>query len=124
MVETHEAEKTFKCEVCGKMFLLAWRLRKHTDIHEGLSKMCHFFTNNRPCPFYEIGCKFLHADENNEHLDDIETVEDEISQNGNQCHLCGLKLTSRNDMMDHVENNHVEYFQGIMEISERNRTEV
>ena len=31
MVETHDAEKTFKCEVCGKMFLLAWRLRKHAD---------------------------------------------------------------------------------------------
>ena len=65
-----------------------------------------------------------YGDENadQDHLD--ETVEEEISLNGNQHHLCGLKLTSRNDMMEHVENNHVEYFQGIMEISERNRTGV
>ena len=84
--------------------------------------MCHFFSNNRQCPFYDIGCKFLHGDEADDHLDNVETVEEEIALDANQCHLCGLKLASRNEVMEHVEKNHEAYFQGIMEIAARNRT--
>ena len=47
MVDSHEAEKTFNCEVCGKTFLLSWRLRKHATIHTSKPKVCHFFSNNR-----------------------------------------------------------------------------
>ena len=57
-----------------------------------------------------------------DHLD--ETVEEEISVNINQCHICCLKLASRNKVMDHVEKIHVEYFQGVMEIFARNRREI
>ena len=70
-----------------------------------------------------MGYKFKHDEENDDHLDDINTIEEEIYPNENQCHLCKLKLASRNDLMDHIEQNHEEYVQGVMEIAERNRTQ-
>ena len=68
--------------------------------------MCNFFSNKRQCPFYEIGCKFIHGDETEDYIDNIETVEEEIPFNENECHLCALELASRDEMMDHVENSH------------------
>ena len=40
MTEKHEAEKTFGYDVCGKMFLLQWRLKKHKQIHIVKPKVC------------------------------------------------------------------------------------
>ena len=54
-----------------------------------------------PCPFSDIGCKFVHND-----LDpaDMEIdVEDEYSLNENQCHLCREQLSSQDDLWNHVE---------------------
>ena len=54
----HEAEP-FECEKCGKTFVLKWRLRKHLSVHE-TRIYCHYFNNDKECPFEEIGCKFKH----------------------------------------------------------------
>ena len=43
-------------------FYLKWRLEKHMTGHEKLdSKFCHYFNNNKTCPFEQIGCMFKHA---------------------------------------------------------------
>ena len=56
----HKVEK-FECEKCDKTFVLKWRLIKHQKIHNGQNiKKCHYFNNQKICPFEQIGCKFLH----------------------------------------------------------------
>ena len=61
MNNEHNAPKDFECTVCGKRFLLEWRLKKHKQMHSVIPRTCRFFMNNMPCPFEEIGCKFSHA---------------------------------------------------------------
>ena len=54
--------KEQECGQCGKMFVTTWRLRKHLRIHtQKFTKVCHFFKTGKPCPFEELGCKFLHS---------------------------------------------------------------
>ena len=56
----HKPQK-FECQKCDKMFVLKWRLIKHQKIHDSLNiKKCHYFNNQKPCPFEQIGCMFLH----------------------------------------------------------------
>ena len=51
----------FECEKCDKSFVLKWRLIKHQKIHNSENiKKCHYFNNQKKCPFEQIGCMFLH----------------------------------------------------------------
>ena len=60
-LKTHEME-TFKCERCDKTFHLKWRLEKHKKGHEMVNvKFCHYFNNEKPCPYEEIGCMYMHT---------------------------------------------------------------
>ena len=120
MEEEHGVEKAFKCDICGKMFLLEWRLEKHGDVHTKQTRKCKFFLNKELCPFSEIGCKFVHDHDDQD--DEIETIEEDYNLNQNQCHLCRLQLSSRDEVMDHVEVEHKEYFQGVLEYAAANRT--
>ena len=54
----HEIEN-FKCDKCDKTFVLKWRLRKHMSVHE-TTKYCHYYNNDKFCPYDELGCKFRH----------------------------------------------------------------
>ena len=60
----HNTEKKFKCDKCEMRFVLKWRLQKHAGIHEEKNisnmKYCHYFNNNRKCPFETLGCMFKH----------------------------------------------------------------
>ena len=59
----HNEEKKFKCHECEMTFMLKWRLGKHVSIHtekDGLLKFCHYFNNDKTCPYANIGCMFLH----------------------------------------------------------------
>ena len=60
----HDILKKHKCEKCGKTFHFRWRLDKHIKMHgsEIKIKKCHFFNNNKSCPFEELGCRFLHEE--------------------------------------------------------------
>ena len=35
-------------------------VKKHTESHSVKTKYCHYFNNNLPCPYENIGCKFKH----------------------------------------------------------------
>ena len=119
MTDEHDAEKTFKCEICDKAFLLEWRMKKHRVMHIEKIKTCHFFLSKKPCPFEKIGCKFLHTTKVNDKPNDIDTDTNETTYTlkENQCHLCNVVLQCRDDLMEHVETNHEEYFQGMMEVA-------
>ena len=119
MEEKHGSEKAFKCDVCGKMFLLEWRLKKHGDVHQKPTRKCKIFLNNEPCLFNDIGCKFAHSNHNH---DDMETIDDDYNLNENQCHLCKMQHSSKDDLIDHIEVDHAEYYQGVLEYAAANRT--
>ena len=58
----HESTENFECEHCNKKFVLKWRLNKHLRLHTQQNNIrCHYFNNNKPCPFEELGCMFEHS---------------------------------------------------------------
>ena len=65
-----------------------------------------------------MGCKFAHDDSDGS---DIESVDDDETLNQNQCHLCRHQFSSRDDIMDHVEVDHTDYFQGMKEYAAANK---
>ena len=59
--QEHIAER-FKCKQCEKDFVLKWQLNKHEKIHNSQNvKKCHYFNNEKLCPFEKIGCMFEHS---------------------------------------------------------------
>ena len=57
----HNVEK-FECENCDKKFALKWRLAKHEKMHIRKNrKKCHYFNNQKACPFEKLGCMFEHS---------------------------------------------------------------
>jgi hypothetical protein len=59
-LELHGNERPFKCSICEKGFYMKWRMEKHTRDHGKDIKSCHYFNNDKPCPYDKIGCKFKH----------------------------------------------------------------
>ena len=58
----HDSMEKFDCNKCDKKFALKWRLRKHQEIHEKMNiKKCHYYNNQKSCPFELIGCMFEHS---------------------------------------------------------------
>ena len=123
-LEEHKKKKQFKCEICGKEFFLEWRKKKHMKIHSENPKVCKYFDKTQPCPYEQIGCMFSH--ETNDPLKDtkeqreaeeMETNEnEEFTADENQCHLCRVQLSSKDDLFYHVAEKHKDYFQGMMEV--------
>ena len=138
--EEHEsAEMDYKCDICNKEFYLEWRWKKHAVIHAGNVKYCHYYNNGKACPYEEIGCMFLHMESQMcpfkpcknrmcefQHEKQIETMEEESDDesedaaekspiNGKQCHLCNTILNQEENLVDHMETDHREYYNGMME---------
>lgn len=69
---------------------------------------------------------FSHADNNSYNELSTEDVMNETDKSDdkelfsnceNQCHLCRKKLKSKDDLWDHVETEHGEYFYGMLEVA-------
>ena len=41
-------------------FFLEWRLKKHEKMHQTTVKKCHFYNNNKVCPYEKLGCMYEH----------------------------------------------------------------
>jgi tRNA U54 and U55 pseudouridine synthase Pus10 len=56
-------------------------------------------------------------------IDDEKTMKDEDQEqtqdklDENQCHICRSQLETKDDLFDHVQANHEEYFDGIMDVA-------
>ena len=50
-----------------------------------------------------------------ENDDEIESSEDSL--NGNKCHLCMTQLNTKDDLYDHMERYHEDFYYGIMEVA-------
>jgi hypothetical protein len=128
-LKTHKEAETYDCEKCDKTFVLKWRLRKHQGVHE-TDRYCHYYNNQKFCPFEKLGCKFRHEQSaickfqncNNSlcqfrHIDVIDTEEallkevnnDSDRQTGSKesefiiykCKTCDRKFTSQEDLTNH-----------------------
>ena len=63
LVDVHEKKKNIQCDQCDIKFLSNWKYAKHLMLHQETSRrMCHYFNNNKECPFEKSGCKFAHKD--------------------------------------------------------------
>ena len=116
------------------MFVLNWRLKKHEELHEiNYTRKCHYFNNQKVCPFEEFGCMFLHEDSgickygekcNNklcpykhpelvrqENSDDHTNNHSETeNENIWECQVdeCDFKSVLYSDYWGHIDNNHLE----------------
>ena len=51
IIKYHKDYETFKCDLCQKIFVTEWRLKKHGQIHEGkIKKYCYNFNAGKFCP--------------------------------------------------------------------------
>ena len=58
-LKTHNEMQPFSCDKCEKKFYLKWRLEKHRGSHY-TKKLCHYYNNQKACPYEDIGCMFRH----------------------------------------------------------------
>ena len=85
------------------------------------TRKCHFFNNNKPCPYEEVGCKFLHETSeacyykdkcNNplcqfQHSDGKEQSEKESSSKKDfKCKTCEFITSEENILEEHKTNYH------------------
>ena len=60
-LKNHTESERFTCSICDKEFVLNWKLKKHMSVH-GTNKYCHYYNNQKNCPFELLGCKFKHEE--------------------------------------------------------------
>ena len=127
-MKEHEVQ-TFKCEVCEKSFYIKWRLEKHKTMHQQSDvKFCHYFNNEKLCPFEEIGCMFRHAKaepckfknscksylcqfQHPQEVNDDTLNEEEVQSNENSSgkFKCEFICEVENDLDDHLNDIHEEW---------------
>ena len=90
-MKTHASVEVFKCTICDKDFYTKWRMDKLIADHGEVKKYCHYFNNNKFCPYEEIGCKF-------------EPEDSEICRYDQNCNfkLCQCKHTARKNKMEEI----------------------
>ena len=112
--KTHKNITPLKCNICEKHFYVNWRLKKHIASHNESNKFCHYFNNDKVCPFEEVGCKYKHAISENckydkncrfklcqfKHTNKNETGKDI------KCEACDHMATNREELSKHNKNEH------------------
>ena len=110
----HLEKDKYKCDECGKSFVLKWRLKKHLTIHSDQDiKGCHYFNNQKTCPFETLGCMFAHKlmgeckfkKKCNNKLCSYQ--HETGSESSLQCQQCEENMESHDALIDHVETLHV-----------------
>ena len=129
----HVERPEYGCDLCGKKFVLKWRLAKHLQNHTSKStKKCHYFNNGKICPYEDIGCMFAHETSDmcrfgqvcanklcsykhemterrkETHLKETEITETCIKETMYECQNCDKVLKSHEHLISHVENLHVQ----------------
>ena len=91
---------------------------KHAQIHASRTdvKRCHYFNNNKQCPYEEIGCMFAHVASDickfgescSNNLCSYQHSAKKEKSDQFSCQQCEIILTSHNLLIEHVENIHVQ----------------
>ena len=118
----HGDTTLFKCEECGKTFVLKWRLKKHENLHVDNAniKHCHYFNNKKECPFSDIGCMFLHKQSKEckygkkcntklcmfQHNTEGDKVMGKAGNDEKECEICEYIARNGEDLKKHKKNDH------------------
>ena len=109
----HEEKENHECDKCCKTFVLKWRLKKHMSIHDLTEiKGCHYFNNNKKCPYESLGCMFSHQFSGlckYEKLckNELCSFQHEIESDDKFCcQECEDKFPNEETLTKHVENKH------------------
>ena len=99
-----------------KSVFVKWRLKKHMNIHSSPDvQACHFFNNNKTCPYEDLGCMFAHMVSGmckfgkfcNNRLCSFQHKHEHDIEKNFQCKECDKTLTTHNNLINHVETIHV-----------------
>ena len=112
----HKEKEGYNCEECGKMFVLKWRLKKHSSLHTSSDiKGCHYFNNEKTCPFEGLGCMFAHklmgackfSKSCRNKLCSFQHKTENKTEDMFECQQCDKILKTHDQLIEHVENIHV-----------------
>ena len=60
---SHEKSKQYKCDLCSFECSLKRRFKEHMHSnHKQMQRTCHYYNNEKVCPYQSIGCKFAHSE--------------------------------------------------------------
>ena len=95
----HEQSKdTFKCNNCEMQFSEKWNLMHHKQENHEVTEVCEYFLMGK-CKFMPPKvCWLLHT----------KTVQQSRDQSTIECHECKEKFKTRNGMMRHRKQFHIE----------------
>ena len=64
ILTNHGTQREFECNQCQNSFVSELRLKKHMKTHQNTFKInfCHYYNNNKECPYQRLGCMFKHSD--------------------------------------------------------------
>ena len=107
----HGSETKFECNQCSKTFVLEWRLKKHQGIHkEQNTRKCHYFNNQKKCPFEEIGCMFDHTYSGicmyKDKCDKIMCSFQHKSKELFKCEECEFVVNTETELGKHIDEKH------------------
>ena len=107
----HNSIEKFECDQCAKSFVLKWRLEKHQEIHKDKNiKRCHYFNNQKDCPFEEIGCMFQHTYSGicryGEKCKKIMCSFQHSIDESFECDECGLTFKTETELGKHIDEKH------------------
>ena len=108
----HDSIEKFECDQCAKSFVLEWRLNKHQEIHkEPNTKRCHYYNNQKYCPFEEIGCMFEHSYSGickygNRCKKRMCSFQHSSSDDTFKCEECDFVVKTESELGKHIDENH------------------
>ena len=115
-LKTHEQSSKYQCDTCDKVFVLKWRLEQHKKTHVLTNvKFCHYFNNNKICPYDDIGCMFRHENSTkckfvkclNELCQFRHEQEDNSERVKFTCNKCDSIFTNKDDLIIHEHDDHI-----------------
>ena len=110
-IKLHTSSEQFNCSECDQTFYVKWRMKKHIQSHDKARNYCHYFNNNKYCPFEEIGCKFRHEDSSRCKYG--KCCQNRLCQFKHEkkwkCETCKKEFVSDDELQLHIENIHAKH---------------
>ena len=96
----NQEDGAFKCEECNNEFSTHWNLNNHVrDEHQEKRKLCSYYQQNR-CSFSAKSCWNSH---------EVRPYSAKsINKEENKCFSCSMTFNTRNGVMKHKKNKHIE----------------
>ena len=78
--------------------------------HDTATKPCKYFVNGTNCPFEDVGCMFLHNDQDLAE-EDANIESNDITAPGDLlCLICHKFIGTQSNLIEHMSDEHIEHF--------------